>query len=672
MKKAVLSLALAALGGMSIIAGTKDTDPVLMTVNKKPVKLSEFEYLYQKNNAQQLTTQPIDEYLDLFVIYKLKVAEAEAAGIADSETFVNEYAGYRRDLSEPYMTNKEVRDSLVRNIYDRMMTEIDVSHIMVERTFGPAASASKKAFLDSLRSEIIAGRADFATVADTYSIDPAAKNNHGHMGYIIAGAFPYTFEDAAYNTPVGEISPVIETPFGYHIVKVNNTRKAQGQVKVQHILKFTRGLNDEDLAAKKAQIDSIYTLIKNGADFDEIAKKESDDTGSARNGGLIDWFSTGRMVPEFEETSFALANGEVSEPFSTAYGYHIVKRLDWKQVDPFETLEPRINAMIDRDERQFIPVKAKTRELRQKYNTAINSKVAADVRDKISANGSLDSALIASLVKDERVIITLDGGNGEITVSDIFAALPAKFDTLSAADANITFDNRLEEVADDAVIEAERDNLAIENVEYRNLLNEYRDGMLLFEISDRNVWTRSKEDKEGIKAYFDSNKAKYATWTAPKFKGYVIFATNDSIKDAAQNYLTASAIDNDKIVETLREQFGKDVKVERVLAAEGDNAIIDGLAFGKTAPNPSGKWISYFAYDGKIIDQPEEVADERGLITTDYQNILEAEWVKSLKKKYPVKINKKVLQSYKNSIASTAAGNANATDATDAASDATK
>lgn len=650
MKKVLLSLTIAALGGMSLYAGSKDADPVLMTVNKKPVKLSEFEYLYQKNNAQQLATQPIDEYLDLFVVYKLKVADAEAAGIAENDAFINEYAGYKRDLSEPYLVDKSVRDSLVRNIYDRMKTEVDVSHIMVERPYGASASAAKKAFLDSLRTEIIAGRADFGKVADEYSIDPAVKRNHGHMGYIVAGAFPYTFEDAAYTTATGDISPVIETPFGYHIVKVNGTRDAMGQVKVQHILKLTRGLSDEDQATKKAQIDSLYNVLTNGGNFDEIAKVESEDPGSARNGGLIDWFSTGRMVPEFEATSFALSNGEISKPFATSYGYHIVKRLDWKQIDSFDEMAPRINSMIDRDDRQYIPVRAKTKQLRAKYNTTINQALVDDVRKTITEYGRLDSTLVNKLVKDERVIITLNGDNGEITVGDIFAALPSHFTALPADDANGSFLQRLEEVADEASVDAERENLAVENVEYRNLLNEYRDGMLLFEISDRNVWTRSKEDAEGIKAYFDANKSKYANWKAPKFKGYVIFATSDSIKDAASNYLGSNSIANENLVESLRSQFGKDVKVERVLAAEGDNAIIDGLAFGKPAPTPSGKWIAYFAYDGKVIDQPEEVADERGAVTTDYQNELEQEWIKNLKKKYPVKINKKVLNNYKSTI----------------------
>ncbi|MBD5259010.1 MAG: hypothetical protein HDS52_10085 [Barnesiella sp.] len=657
MKKVLLSLTIAALAGASLSAGSKDTDPVLMTVNKKPVKLSEFSYLYQKNNAQQLATQPVDEYLDLFVVYKLKVADAEAAGIADNDAFVNEYAGYKRDLSEPYLVDQAARDSLVRCIYDRLKTEVDVSHIMVERPFGAKAAAKQRALLDSLRTEIIAGRADFAAVADEYSIDPAVKNNHGHMGYIVAGAFPYTFEDAAFTTTVGDISPVIETQFGYHIVKVNDVRDALGQVKVQHILKLTRGLAEEEQQAKKAAIDSLYTVLVNGGNFDEIARAESEDPGSAREGGNLDWFSTGRMVPEFEKVSFTLKNGEISEPFATAYGYHIVKRLDWKQIDPYEEVAPRINAMIDRDDRQNIPVRAKYKQLRAKYNTTIDRAIADDVRRTIIANGRFDTTLVASLVNDERVIIRLKGDNNEVTVGDIFAALPAQFNAMSPDDAIGTFDKRIEEVADEVSMDAERENLAMENAEYRNLLNEYRDGMLLFEISDRNVWTRSKEDAQGIEAYFNANKDKYAKWTAPKFKGYVVFATSDSIKDAAQNFIAANNIANENLVEALRGEFGKEVKVERVLAAEGDNAIIDGIAFGKEAPAGTGKWVAYFAHAGKVIDQPEEVADERGVITTDYQNALEEEWIKTLRKKYPVKVNKKVLKEYKEKAAAQTAAN---------------
>ena len=647
MKKVALSLTLALALGLGAFA-KNDADPVLMTVNNKPVKLSEFKYLYEKNNAQQSAIQPVDEYVDMFVTYKLKVADAEAAGIDTTATFQNEYLGYRRSLAEPYLVDNDAREELIHEIYDRLNEEVDVSHIMIDRKAGTPEYDAQRAYLDSIRSEIVAGRADFAAVANEISIDPATQRNHndGRMGFISACRFPYTFEDAAYSTPVGQISPVIETPFGFHIVKVNGRRHAKGQVLAQHILKLTANLSPEEQAAKKAQIDSIYNLLRAGADFDQIATVESEDPGSARNGGRLGWFGVGQMVPEFEEAAFSLENGQVSEPFSTRFGYHIVKRLDWKGLEDYETLYPRIEQVIARDERQNIPVRAKTAQLREKYSTTIDNAVVDALRSQIAANG-LDSLSVAALKVDNRQIVTLAGGNGAATVADIFSVLPSHYAAMTPSDALKMFDQRLDQVADETTVEAERTNLVAENADYRNLLNEYRDGMLLFEISDRNVWSKSKNDPRGIQDYFDANRAKYATWTAPKFKGYIVFATSDSIMRLAQDYLIANEIANDQVAEKLRAKFGRDIKVERVLAAKGENAIIDGIAFGGQRPEPSSKWVAYFPYAHSVIDQPEEIADERGAITADYQAQLEQEWVAGLRQRYPVKIDKKVLKRFK-------------------------
>lgn len=646
MKKGLLSLQLALCLAFSALGASK-ADPVLMTVNKKPVTISEFEYLYNKNNAQQMATQPIDEYLDMFVIYKLKVADAEAAGIDTTDAFKNEYAGYARDLSEPYLTDADTRENLIRNIYERLKEEVDVSHIMIERKLGASAEAAQKSMLDSLRKEIIAGRADFAKVADSISIDPAVSRNHGHMGYISACRYPYTFEDAAYTTAVGDISGVITTPFGYHIVKVNDRRPAQGEVLVQHILKLTQGLSEEDKAIKKAEADSIYALLQNGADFDSIARIESEDPGSARNGGRLNWFSTGMMVPEFEKESFALTNGEISRPFESRFGYHIIKRIDWKGIPSYEELAPRISDLIDRDERRMLPMQAKTRQLREKYQATVDTKISEQIKSEIIAASGLDSALVNKFANDDRIIVHLSKGNKSATVSDMFSTLPLSFQKIDTDEALTLLNDRIEQVADEAATNAERTNLAAENPEYRNLLNEYRDGMLLFEISDKNVWSRSKNDKKGLEAFFNANRAKYATWTAPKFKGYIIFSTSDSIKESAIKYLAGHTVSNEDLVNKMRELYGKEIKVERVLAARGENAIIDGIAFGGEIPAPSGKWKYYFPYDHSIIDQPEEAADERGAVTTDYQNQLEQEWVKQLRKKYKVKINDKVLKEFK-------------------------
>ena len=640
MKKSLLSLAVVA-SAAGIIYAAAPKDPVLMTVGGKPVTLSEFEYLYHKNNSQQLVPQTIDEYLQMFITYKQKVAAAEAAGIDTTQAFQNEFDGYRRELAEPYLTVKAVEDSIIAVEYDRMATDVDVSHIMI--AFKSADNKDQKALLEAVRDSIVNMGADFAAMADKYSIDPSVKQNHGHMGYITAARFPYKFEDAAYNTPVGEISDVIDSPVAYHIVKVNGRRPARGQVLVEHILKLTRGLPEEEAAMKKAQIDSIYQLVKGGADFQQVAKTESEDPGSARKGGQLPWFGTGQMVPEFEDISFKLAKGEISEPIQTAYGYHIVKKIDAKGRDSLAAVAPMLKNIISRDERGQMARQRKLDQLFAKFKVAKNKKAIAAARQAIITNKGLDSALVANFMADNTALAT-NNGKDLVLLSEIDLDTQAPRTTI---DRQIkAFDQAVDNAVNNAVLELERNDLAKNNTDYRNLLNEYRDGMLLFEISDREVWSKAKQDRQGLEAYFNANRDKYA-WKSPKLKSYVIFATSDSIAGAAQAYLTENTIADDELVTEMRKKFGRDIKVEKVIAAQGENPITDYIAFGGEKPATKGKWVAYFPYKNRIIPAPEEAADERGQVTTDYQGVLEEAWKQQLAEKYPAKVNNKVLKKAK-------------------------
>lgn len=641
MKKGLLSLALA-VASIAMVQAKGSKDPELMTINGKGVPLSEFEYLYHKNNSQQLTPQSIDEYLEMFVTYKQKVADAENEGIDNTEAFKNEFDGYRKELAEPYLRNKAMEDSIIRSVYSHLLEDVDVSHVMVASKGPGIDPAAQKHMLDSLRTAIING-ADFAAVAKKNSIDRAAQNNGGHMGWIPVGRLPYTFEDAAYQTPVGQISPVIETPFGFHIVRVEGRRPARGKVLVEHILKLTQGLDDEAAAKKKAEIDSIYNVVKGGADFEEVAKKESEDPGSQRNGGKMNWFGAGQMVPEFEEASFTLKNGEISEPFKTAYGYHIVKRLDWKPVDSFETMEPMIKNLVQRDERAQMPRKRKIAELRGKFKVRENAEAINGVKEEILKNGALDSALIEKYLTSNVTLATV--GKTPILLSEVVSEIGSPL-AGSAEQQAAQFEERVSRAIDNVVTENERQDLAKNNADYRNLLNEYRDGMLLFEVSDRKVWTKAKQDKEGLEKYFETHRDKYK-WDKPRFKSYVVFATSDSLMQLAQNYLNSNNIPNDSLANSLRKEFGKDVKIEKVIAAQGENNITDYLGFGAEKPEPKGKWAFYFPYRGKVLEAPEEAADVRGAVTGDYHSELEAAWVAQLKQKYPAKINKKVFKKAK-------------------------
>lgn len=618
-------------------AATRQADPVVMTVNGKDIRQSEFEYLYNKNNLQQVTPQTIDEYVDMFVVYKLKVADAEAAGIDTTAAFRDEFNGYCAELSAPYLRDSLVEKRLIDEAYARMSTSRCVSHILLPLGNTLDERNANRQRLDSIRSAILAG-ADFGEMALKYSIDRSAQRNHGNLGYIMANTFPYPFEKAAYDTPLGEISPVIEdAPYGYHIIKVTDERPAVGEVSARHILKLTQGLSPEDAAVKKAQIDSIATLLKNGADFEELARKESEDPGSARQGGNLGFFGRGVMVPEFENAAYSLKPGEISDPFATAYGYHIVQTLEFKPLPTFDEARKNIEAVMARDERSRLPQKEFLAALRSECGVAVDESAVTEAYSIIDG-ASTQADAMTSLEASSALLARFPGR--DIHVSDV-ASRMARMQQFP--DLKLAFRQELDGCIDEATVGLARMRLSDTNADYRNLVNEYRDGILLFEISNRKVWERASSDIKAQNDYFNLHRADY-TWDAPRFKGYVVFATSDSLASEAKGYLALNAVDTESLAKTLNDRFGRDVKVERVLTAKGENGIIDNIAFGGDKAEPVGKWVAWFPYGHKVLEAPEEASDVKSSLSGDLQQKLESEWVKELRDKYKVKINKKAIK----------------------------
>lgn len=635
----------ALLVGLAILTATaaKKNDPVLMTVNGKDVHQSEFEYLYNKNNRQQMQPQGIDEYVDMFVTYKLKVADAEAAGIDTTAAFRKEFEGYCSELARPYMRDSLVEERLVQEAYARMDRMVDVSHIMMPIGTTHQERIDNKARLDSIRTAILNG-ADFAEMAKKFSSDRSAVRNGGRMGYIYANMYPYPFELAAFSTPVGQVSEVIDdAPYGYHIVKVNGEKPNPGSVHARHILKLTRDMTPEQAQAKKAEIDSIYNILASGnADFESIARAESDDPGSARNGGDLGFFGMGRMVPEFEEVAFSLNDGEISKPFASPFGYHIVQVIEHKGIGSLEEERPQILKAIGRDVRANYPETERLNQLKKDYHAVILPQGLDKVKTLLSSAADTESGF-ALLDTDKMVVATI--GDRKFTAADVMASMKPNV-RQSAGDGYTTFYDAVGQLLNDKTLDYARERLIVDQPDYRNLVNEYRDGILLFEISNRNVWDRSTRDTEGLEEFFRVNRDNYK-WDAPKYKGYIVFATNDSVAGAARRYLASHEIEKDSLVKTLRKEFGRTVKIERVIAAKGDNAIVDNVAFNGDQAAAPGNWKAWFGYKGRIIDAPEEAADVRGAVSADFQQELERRWIESLHKKYPVKINKKAIKKLK-------------------------
>lgn len=640
MKKQLLIPALA-LVALAVCAAPKKSDPVVMTVAGKDIHQSEFQYLYEKNNRQQLAPQSLEEYVDMFVVYKLKVADAEAAGIDTTETFRKEFDGYCAELAAPYMRDSLVEKRLIDEAYARMATQRKVSHILVPLGSTAAEREANRALLAAVRDSIVNHGADFAEMARRHSADRSALRNGGSMGWFGPGRFPYPFELAAYTTPVGTVSEVFEdAPYGYHIVYAEAERPNAGRVEARHILKLTQGRSPEEAQAQKARIDSIYTLLQGGADFAELARKESEDPGSAAEGGKLPAFGAGMMVPEFEEAAFSLGAGEISKPFATAYGYHIVQTLEHLGIGSLEEELDGIKAQIGRDQRSQMPEQERIAQFKTLYGCSVDSAALTALRTRLAADTVTPPVAIKALCADATPIARI--GSRSLTVGEMASLVPDNVRAASA-DAYTTFESALSTGVDDAVRSEARRRLEAENADYRNLVGEYRDGILLFEISNRNVWDRSTADREGLEAHFAANRSAYS-WDRPHYKGYVVFATSDSVATAARTFLADNKVERDSLVKTLRDNFGRDVKVERVTTGRGDNAIVDHIAFGGERPEAPGRWVAWFSYDGRVIDAPEEAADVRGAVAADYQQTLEKAWVESLRAKYPVKLNKKALK----------------------------
>ena len=586
MKKVFLTIILLA-GAMLSRA---QEDQVLMTTNGEPVMASEFLYIYEKNNQENnVEKKSMQDYLELFVNFKLKVTEAIAQGVDTTEAFKKELAGYRAQATPKYMQDHAAIDSLVNLSYQRMANVRRVAHIAVQCPAGSDSitEATALAKINLARERVTTGVEKqikkgrkwvtiqepeaFANVAREMTEDQQGKENGGELGWIQVFRFVYPFEEAVYNTPVGQVSEVFRSPYGFHIAFVEEERAFE-EVHAAHIMKMMpRGAEDMAFDAKK-QIDSLYQIVLAGADFAEVATAYSDDKGSARKGGDLGWFGRGMMVQPFENITFDMQPGEMSEPFPTRFGWHFVKLYGKRNIQPLDSIRDQVLAQVKRDVRMKEAEKSFINKTRAEYN------------------------------------------------------LPAE---MSDADVKAYAEAHLEE----------------KYADLRHLVREYHDGILLFDVSLREVWDKANKDTEGLAAFFKANKKNY-TWNDPHFKGYIIQAKDMASAKAAKQIVKNA--NPDSVMNYLNQRINVDsvtyVKVQSGLWTKGQNAMVDSYAFkDKTAEfTPSDEYPIIIAV-GKVITAPQVYTDVRGQVTNDYQDYLEKQWVATLREKYPVVINQEVL-----------------------------
>ncbi|MBD5341562.1 MAG: hypothetical protein HDR94_08305 [Bacteroides sp.] len=620
-------------------------DPIIMTVNGVDVPKSEFEYLYGKNSQQQLSQQPLDEYVEMFKLYKMKVADAKAEGIDTTASFRKEIDQYRRDLASPYLADSVYMNKLLDEMYERAKQEVEARHIMLFKAENSTENDKKLQRLDSVRNALLAG-ADFAELAAQVSEDRGSNTRGGYMGYITAQQYPYTFEIAAYNTPEGEVSEIVESPVGYHILLGGKHRPASGKVQAAHILKMVKEGDVEADKEAKRLIDSLYNVAKsNPADFADLATRYSDDKGSARQGGMLPWFGRGEMVQPFDSIAFAMDENTICEPFRTRFGWHIINKTGKKGIEDKEQMKPKFFQRITspQDDRFIMIRDNQTKNLAGRHKGKVNDKVVASIHEYLMTNG-LDSAFYTTYngSAGDAAIFAIDGV--ATPVKDLVKRIPGFIQPNKNAAVKL-FDSNMAGFYNGKLVDAEIDRLEREEPDYRNLYHEYVDGSLLYEISVKKIWDKAAKDTEGLKSYFENHRADYQ-WSVPHAKGYIVQAANDSIADEVRKL--AAETGRDSIVNKVRKTFGSKVSIEKILAEKGSNPMIDNLLFDGPEVKPSKKGMEvYFMIDPRVLTAPEEYTDVRGLVTSDYQNEFQNAWEEELRKKYPVKVNQKVLKSVK-------------------------
>ena len=646
MKPSVITLFAFITLSASLLA--QASDPVLMTINNKPVLKSEFEYIYNKNNTNNsLDKKTLEEYVDLFVNFKLKVEEAKTQGIDTTKSFITELSGYRSQLTKPYLTDSKVDESVLLEAYNRLKEDVDVSHVLIriQQNATPADTLKAWTTIQNILKRLQKNE-DFSKVAKEVSEDPSAAENGGHLGYISAFRTVYPFETMAYNTPVGSLSKVVRSAFGYHIIKVHGRRNSLGEVLVSHIMKFT-SKDDEEMNKKaKISIDSIYQRVVAGDDFGKLASELSQDKGSAAKNGELPWFGTGRMVPEFETAAFALKNvGDVSQPIQSAYGWHIIKLLEKKGVDSFENMKADLERKVKRDERANLGQQAFVNKLKLDYNFQ-TVKLNLQEFYKLANNAKLsDSTFLAEANKLNKSLFSFAGKN--YSQSDFANYLKTNNNTEKSI-ASEMIDEKFKAFTDAELLAYEDTQLEKKYDDFRFLMNEYHDGILLFEVSNKEVWDKASKDTEGLANYFNGHKADY-TWKEPHYKGRIISCKDKETFKAAKSIVKKSPTDSiDKYLRTRLNDSIQYVKIEKGLFVKGENKYIDSEIFKSKEKFVPTTDYPYLFLSGKMLKNiPEDYSDVRGLVTADYQEFLEKEWIKTLRGKYPVSVDQNILKTVK-------------------------
>ncbi|MBM77870.1 MAG: hypothetical protein CL846_05260 [Crocinitomicaceae bacterium] len=620
---------------------------VLLTIDDKPIYKSEFEQIYWKNKKEKFATkEDLDEYIKLFSNFKLKVKAAEARGLDTAKKFINELSGYILQLEKPYLIDTSINEELIKEAYFRIKNELNASHIMVKLNGNPTPTDTLKAYnkIISIKESLIKNEQSFEETASEISEDPSAKNNNGNLGYFTAFKMVYPFEEMAYNTKVGEISDPIRTRFGYHLIKVNDIRAAKGKVKAAHIMIA----NSNDPTQKniaQIKINEIHKKLIEGADFSQLAQEFSSDRNSAKKGGELGWIkSGGNYYKEFEDAVFGLENNnDISEPFQTPGGWHVVKRLSYEPIGDLESMRYEIKNKIQKDSRSAKTKSSFINKLKNEYDFKLKYK--EDLFISFFDDINKDSIEFSNLKKANKTLFKFS--DKEFTNKDFAIYLNKVFENQKNSINKNSLNKSLKNYINSQLIEYEKSQLKNKYPEFKALVKEYRDGILLFEISDQMIWSKAIKDTNGLKRFYEENLNK---WTWPLRANVEIYSTsNKEIASKAHEMKKENKISSDSIVKISNVNSSLDLIYHKDILSFENNEILSnfeakiGISDIKFLNNKHS-----FIFISEIIQPaPKKLNEAEGLIVSEYQQFLEEKWLNELQAKHKVEINYDVLYSIK-------------------------
>ncbi len=631
----------------------------LITIGDKKISAQEFMNTYEKNNINNdvIDKKSVEDYLDLYIDFKIKVTEAEALMMDTSSTFIKELANYRQQLAKPYFSNDEITDELTREAYERMLYDINASHILIrcEANAIPADTliAYNKAM--SIRNRALKGE-DFGDLAAELSDDPSArdmeeipgvrrayKGNKGNLGYFTVFDMVYPFETGAYNTNEGEISMPVRSDFGYHIIKVNSKTPASGTIKAAHVMVAVdpNDPNKQD-SIVQIKINNIYNeILPDGSNWADIVKKYSDDKGTIVTQGQLSPFRVSNIVPEFIAAIKDLEPNEISKPVKTVIGYHIIKLISTATPADFETEQTKLREKVERDMRgqysEEIAMKRIIKSNRFKENIKVKDAFIATIDSTLT----LGKFVVNPEVNTQEVLFSINEASYTIQnfIDYIIKNQQTQGFITETAYAYQLYDDFLKE----KVFEYEDAHLEQKYPEFNTLVQEYHDGILLFSLMENQVWNKAAEDSVGLQNFYEKNKHKYMWDNRVKA---LIVTCNENDDIAVIEKMVRDGVEVDSLRSFIKTNKYK-ASTRASFFQKGDNVNIDNTEWkvGTIAIYPST--VDNTTQIIRILEvrdpEPKTFKETKGIVTSGYQNEIEAQWIEDLRAKYIVTVNEKLL-----------------------------